>query len=150
MIKVIIFSYMFWFVLTIIFITGTTRWVGPCLCQMRNGSLNIMGFFFSVPFEQNSHVLLFQDQYLLYGLPGCLFLLPVGGRRLAAKTGQIHPALLGLFDWLQRVCHHHEEHFVSKCLFCQIYIRLLRTNSLKQSSHLATALMPFLQSNLID
>lgn len=108
------------------------------------------GVFFSVPFEQNSHVLLFQDQYLLYGLPGCLFLLPVGGRRLAAKTGQIHPALLGLFDWLQRVCHHHEEHFVSKCLFCQIYIRLLRTNSLKQSSHLATALMPFLQSNLID
>lgn len=28
MMKVIIFSYMFWFVLTIIFITGTTRWVG--------------------------------------------------------------------------------------------------------------------------
>lgn len=57
---------------------------------------------------------LFQDQYLLYGLPGGMFLLPVGGRRPAAETSQIHPGVLGLSDWLQCVCHHHEEYSVGK------------------------------------
>lgn len=69
---------------------------------------------------------LFQDQYLLYGLPGGLFLLPVGGWRPAAETCQVHLGVLGLFDWLQRICHHYEEYSVGKINYYYHYIVLFR------------------------
>ncbi len=65
-------------------------------------------------FPVDMFLLSVQDQYFLYGLPGGMFLLLVGWWRPAAETSQIYPDVLGLFDWLQRVCHHHEEYPVGK------------------------------------
>ena len=55
-----------------------------------------------------------QDQHILHGLLGGLFLFPALWRGSAAEAHQEHPSLLGLADCIQRVCDHHEEYTVSK------------------------------------
>lgn len=57
-----------------------------------------------------------QNQHILHGLLGGLFLFPALWGWFAAETHQEHPTLLGLADCIQRVCDYHEKYTVSKWL----------------------------------
>lgn len=62
-----------------------------------------------------------QDQYILFGLSGGLFLLHVVWRNITAAAGEICPQIMGLSDSVHLYGHQSEESPLGKKTFTSVY-----------------------------